>query len=171
VLRTALVYIVILFLVRLFGKRGLATMNLFDLVLALLIAGVVENAIIGDDTSVAGSVVSAVTLLGVNRAVNLLVDTSPLAARILEGKPTTVIEAGQVVPGAMRKLGLRTSELDHAIRSQNGDDISEIETGKLTPSGQLVLTLKDDEQSSTKADVAALTRHLRRIEELLTSRH
>jgi uncharacterized membrane protein YcaP (DUF421 family) len=103
--------------------------------------------------------------------VSFLVDTSPLAARVLEGKPTKVIEGGQVVPGALRKLGLRASELEHAVRSQNGDDVSEIESGKLTPSGQLVLSLKYDEQSSTKADVADLTRHLERIKELLATRH
>jgi uncharacterized membrane protein YcaP (DUF421 family) len=171
VLRAALVYVVILILIRLLGKRGLATMNIFDLVVVLLIAGVVEAAIIGDDTSVAGSGVSAVTLVAVNRTVSFLVDTSPLAARVLEGKPTKVIEGGQVVPGALRKLGLRASELEHAVRSQNGDDVSEIESGKLTPSGQLVLSLKYDEQSSTKADVADLTRHLERIEELLATRH
>jgi uncharacterized membrane protein YcaP (DUF421 family) len=65
VLRAALVYVVILILIRLLGKRGLATMNIFDLVVVLLIAGVVEAAVIGDDTSVAGSGVSAVTLVAV----------------------------------------------------------------------------------------------------------
>jgi uncharacterized membrane protein YcaP (DUF421 family) len=170
VLRAVLGYVVILVLIRLSGKRGMATMNIFDLVVVLVIAGTVENAIVGDDASVAGATVSAVTLVAVNRLVSFLVDTSPLAARILEGKPTTVIEGGQVVQGAMRKLGLRASELEHAVRSQNGDHISEIESGKLTPSGQLVLSLKYDEQSSTKADVADLTRHLERIEALLAAR-
>jgi uncharacterized membrane protein YcaP (DUF421 family) len=170
VLRAALVYVVLLILIRLAGKRGPASMNIFDLIVFLLIAGVVEDAIVGDDTSVVGGAVSAITLVAVNRAVSFLVDTSPLAARILEGKPTQVIEDGQVVPGALRKLGLRDSELEHAIRSQNGDDVSEVESGKLTPSGQLVLSLKYDEQTSTKADVADLTRHLQRIEAMLTTR-
>jgi uncharacterized membrane protein YcaP (DUF421 family) len=171
VFRAALVYVVLLILIRVTGKRALASMNIFDLIVVLLIAGVVEDAIVGADTSVLGGAISAVTLVAVNRAVSFLVDTSPLAARILEGKPTTVIENGQVVHNAIRKLGLRASELEHAIRSQNGDDVREVEIGKLTPSGQLVVSLKPDEQSSTKADVAALTRHLRRIEELLTSQH
>ena len=117
-LRAALVYVVILILIRLSGKRGLATMNIFDLVVVLLIAGVVETAIIGDDTSVAGAVVSAVTLVAVNRAVSLLVDTSPLAARILEGKPTTVIDGGQVVQGALRKLGLPAATLPRLLVQQ-----------------------------------------------------
>jgi uncharacterized membrane protein YcaP (DUF421 family) len=84
-------------------------------------------------------------------------------------KTTTVIEHGQVVRPALRRLGLRTSELDHAIRSQHGDDLDEIDHGELTPSGQFVLTLKPEEQSSTKADIADLTARLRQIEELLTT--
>ncbi len=95
-------------------------------------------------------------------------DISPTAARILQGKATTVIEDGRVVEPALRRLRMRASELDHAIRSQHGDDISEIQHGQLTPSGRLVVTLKYDEQSSTKADIAALADQLRRVEALLT---
>jgi hypothetical protein len=56
------------------------------------------------------------------------------------------------------------------IRSQHGDDLDEIDHGELTPSGQFVLTLKPEEQSSTKVDIADLTARLRQIEELLTTR-
>jgi uncharacterized membrane protein YcaP (DUF421 family) len=91
--------------------------------------------------------------------------------RILEGSPTTVIDHGQVVQPALRKLGLRKSELDHAIRSQHGDDLDEIEHGELTPSGQMVLTLKPGEQAATKADIADLNERLRRVEDLLKRRH
>jgi uncharacterized membrane protein YcaP (DUF421 family) len=170
VLRIVLVYALLVVLVRLGGKRGLATMNTLDFVVVFLLAGVVENATIGDDTSVVGGAVSAVTLVAASRVVRRLIDTSPLAQRLLEGRPTTVIEHGQVVQGALRKLGLRTSELDHAIRSQHGDDLEEIEHGELTPSGRFVLTLKPDEQSSTKADIAALARRLEHIEAMLSAR-
>lgn len=81
-----------------------------------------------------------------------------------------MIEGGQVVQGALQKLGLRTSELDHAIRSQHGDNLEEIEHGELTPSGRVVLTLKPDEQSSTKADIAALEQRLQHIEAMLSAR-
>lgn len=59
------------------------------------------------------------------------------------------------------------SELDHAVRMQNGDDVAEVGRGSLEPGGQLVLTLKHAEQGATKADVADLTARLGRIEELL----
>src|SRR3712207_1150286 len=102
VLRVVLVYALMVVLVRLGGKRGLATMNTLDFVVVFLLAGVVENATIGYDTSVLGGVVSAVTLVAASRAVRRLVDTSPLAQRMLEGRPTTVIEHGHVVQGALR---------------------------------------------------------------------
>jgi uncharacterized membrane protein YcaP (DUF421 family) len=169
VLRVVLVYALIVVLVRLGGKRGLATMNTLDFVVLFLLAAAVENAIIGDDTSVLGGYVGAITLVAVSRGMGWLIDTSALAQRILEGRPTTVIQHGRVVEGALQKLGLRTSELDHAIRSQHGDSLEEIEHGELTPSGQLVVTLKPDEQSSTKADIAALERRLRHIEAMLSA--
>jgi hypothetical protein len=64
--------------------------------------------------------------------------------------------------------GLRRSEIDHAVRLQNGDDITEVGRGSLETGGQLVLTLKPSEQGATKADVAELTDRLRRIETLLS---
>jgi uncharacterized membrane protein YcaP (DUF421 family) len=169
VLRTVLVYSLILVLVRLGGKRGLATMNTLDFIVVFLLASVVQNALIGDDDTVTGGAIGAIVLITLNRAVRWLIRTSPPAARILEGRPTTVIEHGRIVQPALRRLGLRTSELDHAIRSQHGDDLDEIDHGELTPSGQFVLTLKPEEQSSTKADIADLTARLRHIEELLTT--
>jgi uncharacterized membrane protein YcaP (DUF421 family) len=170
VLRTALVYGVVLVLLRVFGKRGLASTNTLDFIVLFLLAGGLEDAIVGDDSSLIGGVISATTLVALNTALTHLTNVSPRAARIIQGKPTTVIENGQIRERGLEKLGLRASELDHAIRSQNGDDISEIEHGELTPSGQLVLTLKHDEQSATKADVAALTEQLQHIERLVAAR-
>jgi uncharacterized membrane protein YcaP (DUF421 family) len=170
VARTILIYALVLVLIRLRGKRGLATMNTLDFVVVFLLAGVVENALVGDDNSVLGSAVSAVALIAVNRAVAGLIDAVPLAQRILEGRPTTVIQHGEVMRPALRKLRMRTSELDHAIRSQHGDNLEEIEHGELTPSGQFVVTLKPDEQSSTKADIAALEHRLKNIESMLSAR-
>jgi len=82
-----------------------------------------------------------------------------------------VISDGHVVERARRKPGLRSSDLDHAVRLQNGDDVTEVDHGSLEPGGQLVLTLKSAEQGATKADVAQLTDRLRRIESLLSPAH
>jgi uncharacterized membrane protein YcaP (DUF421 family) len=169
ILRTVIVYVLIAVLFRLSGKRGLASMNTFDVIMIFLLSNVVQNAVIGNDTSLTGGVIGAVTLVTVNAAVNRLIASSTTAARIFDGRATTVISDGHVIDGALRRLGLRRSEVDLAVRVQNGDDISEIARGSLEPGGQLVLTLKPAEQGATKADVAELTGRLSRIESLLSA--
>lgn len=167
VLRTVFVYALIVVLFRLAGKRGLATLNTFDFVVIFLLSNVVQNAIIGNDTSLTGGIIGAVTLVAVNALVNRIVASNATAARIFDGQATTVIRDGHVVQGALVHLGLRRSELDHAVRLENGDDVSEIQDGVLEPGGQIVLTLKATEQSATKGDVADLRAQLSRIESLL----
>jgi uncharacterized membrane protein YcaP (DUF421 family) len=169
VLRTILVYALIVVLLRLTGKRGLASLNTFDFIVIFLLSNVVQNAVIGDDQSLLGGVVGAVTLVAVNVALNRWIAVNATAARIFEGRPTTVISDGRIVDRALRRLGMRRSEVEHAVRLQNADDVAQIEHGSLDPSGQLLLTLKSAEQSATKADIAGLADRLGRIESLLTA--
>jgi uncharacterized membrane protein YcaP (DUF421 family) len=170
VVRTVLVYALLVVLFRLSGKRGLASMNTFDVVVVFLLGNVVQNAVIGNDDSFTGAAIGAVTLVAVNALVNRLTVLSPLAQRIFEGTPTAVITDGRVVRGSLRRLGLRRTELEHAVRLQNGDDVAQVDHGELEPGGQLLLTLKDDEQGATKADVAALLARLDHLERLVTDR-
>jgi uncharacterized membrane protein YcaP (DUF421 family) len=167
VLRTVLVYALIALLFRVAGKRGLANLNTFDFVVIFLLSNVVQNAVIGNDTSLTGGVVGAVTLVAVNAVVTRAVASNARAARLFDGHATTVIREGHVIDRALRHLGLRRSELDHAVRLQNGDDVAQVERGSLEPGGQLVLTLKHSEQGATKADIADVAARLGRIEELL----
>ena len=164
ILRTVLVYATILILFRLTGKRDLATFNMFDFVVMFLLSNVVQNAIIGSDSSLSGGMIGAVTLVAVNAALNRLITASDRAARILEGKATAVIENGRLLPSAARRLSLRPAEVEHASRVQNGDDIKEIATGLMEPNGQLVLTLKAEEQSASKGDIAGVRAQLKAIE-------
>lgn len=169
ILRSVLVYAVIVVLFRLAGKRGLANLNTLDLTVLLLLSNVVQNAIIGNDSSLLGGVLGAVTLVAVNAALNHGLSRSDRLARLIEGSSTTVIEDGHLVPRALRRLALRPHELDHAVRIQNGDAISEVEEGRLEPDGQLILTLKEGEQGATKADVADLQNRLISIQAALTA--
>jgi uncharacterized membrane protein YcaP (DUF421 family) len=169
ILRSVLVYAVIVVLFRLAGKRGLANLNTLDLTVLLLLSNVVQNAIIGSDNSLLGGVLGAVTLVAVNAALNHGLSRSDRLARVIEGTSTTVIEDGHLVLKSLRRLALRPHELDHAVRMQNGDAISEVEEGRLEPDGQLILTLKEGEQGATKADVAGLQNQLASIQTALTA--
>jgi uncharacterized membrane protein YcaP (DUF421 family) len=167
ILRTVLVYALIAVLFRVAGKRGLANLNTFDFVVIFLLSNVVQNAVIGNDTSLTGGAVGAVTLVAVNALVTRVIVSNDSAARLFDGRPTTVISDGHVLGRALRHLGIRRSELDHAVRLQNGDDVAEVQRGSLEPGGQLVLTLKPAEQGATKADIAEINARLSRIEKLL----
>jgi uncharacterized membrane protein YcaP (DUF421 family) len=167
ILRTVLVYALIAILLRTTGKRGLAGLNSLDIVVMVLLSNVVQNAIIGNDNSVTGGAIGAVTLVTVNELINRLSVTSDRVRRVFDGTDTQLIERGRLDERAIRRVGLRPRELDHAVRLQNGDDVDEVETALLDPSGQLILTLKPEEQSATKGDVARLTAQLERIEQAL----
>lgn len=171
ILRTVIVYALLAVVFRFTGKRGLANMNTFDFIVIFLLSNVVQNAVIGNDNSLIGGIIGAVTLVLVNAGINRLIATNKRAARVFEGHGTAVISHGHIVGRAVRRLGLRPSELDHAVRLQNGDDIAQVDSGRLEPGGQLVLTLKPEEQGATKADIAALNAKLDKLEVLLSKHH
>ncbi len=131
ILRTVLVYALVAVLFRLTGKRGMASMNTFDFIVLFLLSNVLQNAIIGNDSSLTGGAVGAITLVAVNAGINRLTVVSPAAERILEGRATTVVSDGHAIAPVLRRLGIRRGELDHAVRLQNGDDVSEIGSGRL----------------------------------------
>ena len=167
ILRTVFVYATLVILFRLVGKRDLAVLNTFDFVVIFLLSNVVQNAVIGNDTSLLGGVIGAVTLVAVNSAINRWLAVSPRVSRVLEGQPTSIIQDGKLVPRALRRLSLRPEELDHAVRMQNGDDVSEVGTGLIEPTGQLVLTLKHGEQNASKNDITQLNLRLDAIDAAL----
>lgn len=169
ILRTVFVYVAILILFRLVGKRDLAVLNTFDFVVIFLLSNVVQNAIIGNDNSLLGGIIGAATLVVVNAALNRWLNVSARATRVLEGTPTTIIEDGQFIPRALRRLSLRPEEVEHAIRVQNGDDVTEISIGRMEPNGQLILSLKAEEQNASKRDIAGLNARLDAIEAALVT--
>ena len=169
ILRTILVYATILILFRIAGKRDLAAFNTFDFVVIFLLSNVVQNAVIGNDDSLVGGIIGAVTLVAINAALNRWLVRSERATRVLEGTPTTIIKDGHFIQGALRRLALRPAEVEHAIRMQNGDDVSEVGNGRMEPSGQLILSLKPGDQSATKDDITNLNARLDRIDAALAA--
>ncbi|MDT7765900.1 MAG: hypothetical protein QOC63_5320 [Mycobacterium sp.] len=169
ILRTVLVYAVIVVLFRLTGKRGLAGLNTFDFVVIFLLSNVVQNAVIGNDDSLLGGVVGAVTLVAVNTTINRLIAVSPSAARVFEGAATTVISDGNIDGAALRRLGLRRTELEHAVRIQNGDSTDDVQLGLLEPTGQLILRLTHHAEPVTRGDLASVLARLDSIDRQLTA--
>jgi uncharacterized membrane protein YcaP (DUF421 family) len=132
--RTALVYAAILFLLRLAGKRQLAQLNSFDLVVLLLLSNVVQNAIIGPDNSLLGGLLGAVILIALNQLIVRAAFVSPLLDRVLQGDATVVAENGKVDERALRLLTLTREELIAGLRRQ-GLELEDTEKVTLEPEG------------------------------------
>lgn len=170
ILRTVLVYTLILLIFRLGGRRSMAQLNTMDFTVMLLLSNVVQNAVIGSDNSFVGGAVGAVTLMAVNGAVDYLAYRSPRIRRWVSGTEVDVIADGHTLPKELDRLRLHTGDLDHAIRLQNGNDVTEVQRAELDADGHLVITLAPPFRSATSSDVADLNARLERMEKMLTER-
>lgn len=169
VIRTIVIYLLLVVLLRLAGKRGLTGLNSLDLVVMFLLSNVVQNAVIGPDNSVIGGIIGAATLVLANSAMNRLALRSDRFARVFEGTETTVIRDGAVDARAVRRIGLRRHDLDRAVRLQNGETVGDVRDGVFDPDGHLLLSLRDSAQGATRADLAQVRAQLDRIERLLAT--
>jgi len=137
VLRTAVIYLVILIGLRLAGKREIGQMTVFDLVVLLLIANAVQNAMLGPDTSLAGGILAAVVLLVLNAVVARLRLRWPLLRRLVEGSPTLLVLRGEVITDHLRREGLDQETLEAALREHGVADLSEVEMAVLEIDGSI----------------------------------
>jgi uncharacterized membrane protein YcaP (DUF421 family) len=139
-IRTAAVYLVLLVLLHLAGKRELAQLNSFDLVVLLLLSNVVQNAIIGNDDSLAGGLLGAVILLAVNVVLVRTAFMSPRFGKALQGGPTLLYEDG-LDRKALRREAITEEELVAALRRQ-GLELDAVERVVLEPEGTFNATPK-----------------------------
>lgn len=154
VVRTVCVYAGLAILLRLAGKRELAQLNTFDLVVMLLLSNVVQNSVIGNDNSLSGGLIGAGVLMAVNAIWVRTVNRTPRLTTIFEGTPTTLVENGKIVANVHR-LGMRRSEVSAAIRRQGAASVDEVDHASLEPGGSIVVNLKDDAQDLTVAGFRA----------------
>ena len=155
-IRTVAVYLGILVLLRLAGKRDLAQLNTFDFVVLLLLSNVVQNAIIGDDNSLIGGLLGAAILVAGNSLVVRVVRSNETLIRLFEGTPTVLVRDGHLDHVAIKRLGLREEDVIQAVRHQGANDVDEVQEAVLEPGGSIVVVLKEDEENATKADVRRL---------------
>jgi uncharacterized membrane protein YcaP (DUF421 family) len=135
ILRPVIVYLCLIGFLRLFGKRELAQLNPFDLVVLLSLSNTVQNAIIGDDNSVSGGIIGAFALLAINWLLMWLLYRSPKLNQKLEGSKTVLIQAGVVSEEAMKKETLTFEELISVLNKNGFNDPADIEECVLEPNG------------------------------------
>lgn len=170
VLRTLAVYLTIVVLLRIFGKRELAQLNSFDLVVLLLLSNVVQNAVIGPETSLWGGLLGAATLLGANAVVVRLVKLSDRVDDLFEGTKTEIVHDGNIDAPAVTRLGLRRGDVLNALRRQGAHRLDTIERAWIYPGGAVVVDLKHGAEPATRSDIDRLEQELDRVVRLLGER-
>ena len=160
-LRPILVYLCLIVFLRLFGKRELAQLNPFDLVVLLSLSNTVQNAMIGDDNSVTGGIIGAFSLLAINWLLTLMLFRSPRADKLIEGSETVLIRGGKVDWVAMKKEALTELELKSVLHKQGLNDFFEVEKCVLEPNGTFyVEQVKPSPDDAQRAELLEMVRLL-----------
>jgi len=142
ILRPIVVYFFLIAGLRLAGKRELAQLNPFDLVVLLTLSNTVQNAIIGDDNSVTGGLIGAATLLIVNYAVVRFLYGHDKLEQLVEGAPDVLIENGVIQRDRLRKELITVQELEAAAHKQGLASLDEVERAVLEPGGSVCFFAK-----------------------------
>src|SRR3954453_9956983 len=141
-IRPVLVYCFLVVVLRVFGKRELAQLNPFDLVVLLSLSNTVQNAIIGNDNSLTGGMLGAFALLGMNYLVVRFLFRHRRLDQIFEGNPTVLIEHGKIIRRALCQELLTRSELMTVLHRQGFDSLDEVERCVLEPGGTFYIQRK-----------------------------
>jgi uncharacterized membrane protein YcaP (DUF421 family) len=144
VLRTGVIYLLVLIGVRLSGKREVGQMTPFDLTLLLLLSNSVQNAMTGPDTSLLGGAVAACTLLVLNYGVAAVSGSNRRLRRLIEGQPTLLIHDGKIIEPHMARERVSMDELHRALREHGINNCDQVALAVLEVDGS-ISCLKYDE--------------------------
>jgi uncharacterized membrane protein YcaP (DUF421 family) len=169
--RPVIVYLVLVLLLRLFGKRELAQLNPFDLVVLLSLSNTVQNAIIGDDNSVTGGVIGAFGLLAINWFVVRVLFRSTKLTRAIEGRAAVLVLNGQIDRKALERESLTQEELLSVIHKQGFEDFHKVRKCQLEPNGTFYVeafdpSVADKRHDELMARIDALSRQVAALQGL-----
>jgi uncharacterized membrane protein YcaP (DUF421 family) len=146
IVRPIIVYVFLILGLRLAGKRELAQLNPFDLVVLLMLSNTVQNAIIGDDSSVTGGLIGAAALLSINYLLVRYLYGHRSLEEFVEGKADFLIRNGKINQRMLRRELITETELQVAARKQGIPSLSAVENASLEPGGAISFTLREPSQ-------------------------
>jgi uncharacterized membrane protein YcaP (DUF421 family) len=167
-LRPVIVYAFLIAGLRFAGKRELAQLNPFDLVVLLTLSNTVQNAIIGEDNSVTGGLIGATTLLVVNYLVVRFLYRHESLDRLVEGDEEVLIENGAVCPRVLERELITIHELEAAAHKQGFASLDEIEHAVLDAGGTIAFFARKPTAESSRHEeiIKRLDRIMARVEAL-----
>lgn len=175
ILRPVIVYLCLIVFLRLFGKRELAQLNPFDLVVLLSLSNTVQNAIIGDDNSVSGGIVGAFALLAINWLLMKFLYRAPALNAALQGRASTLIRHGVVDEAELKKQTMTHEDLVSVLNKNGYSDPADIEQCVLEPNGTFYIqglrpNSSERDQAKLMAALQALSDEVKSLRAQLDSR-
>lgn len=152
-LRTILIYLVVLTLIRLMGKREVGQLSAFDLVVAIMIAEVAVFPMEDLDTPLYISLLPVFTLVGAEVFFSYLCLKSSKLRKVISGEPTVVIYQGKIMEKEMRKLRYSVNDLLEQLREKDVQSVADVEYAILENSGKLSVILKREKKPLSPSDL------------------
>ena len=144
IIRSVIVYVFLVVLLRITGKRQIGQLAPFDLVLLLVLSNAVQNSMNGGDNSVIGGIISATTLIMLNFGVGYLTYRSKKMEALLEGQPEVLIHNGKLFEKAMARAQLTHHELNAALRQAGCTCVAEVHFAVLENNGTVTVTSRNE---------------------------
>ena len=153
VLRAAAVYVGLLALIRLSGKRTMGQFTPFDMLLIVLLGNAVQNSLLGKDTSLAGGLLLAAVLIALNWTVAFVTSRSQRAERLVEGVPVVLARDGQLFRSVLRREMVSEDDFDEALR-QNGEmTLTDVRIALLETNGMISVVRRDSDGGNPTSNV------------------
>ena len=137
VVRTAVVYLFLVLILRLSGKREVGQMSILELIVILLISDAVQNSMVGDDTTLPGGLLAVLTLLGLDYGLSQLTSRSRRLRQAIEGEPRLLVRDGRLLTRALREEKVDADEVRAAIRAQGIARVDEVRLAVLETDGSI----------------------------------
>ncbi|GAC1549475.1 MAG: DUF421 domain-containing protein [Herpetosiphon sp.] len=154
--KTAIVYVFLVVGLRVMGKRELGQMNIYDLVLIIVLANAVQNAMVGDDTTLLGGITAAVTLLVLNRLFGLLLASSPKLERRMVGDPVLILNDGHLLPDRLQREGITREQVQEALREHGLTEFKQARLCVLEVDGTISVVPRDAQVHRTRRHFRSL---------------
>lgn len=151
VVRPVVVYLLLVFGLKTIGKRLLAQLNPFDFVVLLTLSNTVQNAIIGNDTSLTGGIIGAAALLGINALLVRLFYRGPSKALLFQGdKDIALVADGRLLEPELRRLRINAAELTAKAHERGFDTLDEVESAMLYPNGTIYFRSRPEDTDGAR---------------------
>jgi uncharacterized membrane protein YcaP (DUF421 family) len=152
VIRTTIVYIFLVVVLRVSGKRQVGQLSILELVVILIISDAVQNSMVGENSTVWGGLVAVLTLLALDLGLSRLAERSRRVRRVVEGEPRLLIRDGKLLQRAIREEGIEADDVRAAVRRAGLERIDDVRIAVLETDGSISVVPMSASAGAERAD-------------------